>query len=62
MLDGFAVHLHERFNDGCTSTTALCEEVRTLGYSGSYSSVRDYVRPLRTIGASPSRRQIPKVR
>ncbi|WP_233365478.1 transposase [Rhodococcus globerulus] len=58
----FATHLHSRFNDGCTSAAALYEELRTLGYRGSYSSVRDYSRPLRAIGAAPARRQIPKVR
>ncbi len=62
MLDEFAVHLHERFNDGHTSAAALYEELRTLGYRGSYSSVRDYLRPLRTIGAAPARKQVPKVR
>ncbi len=62
MLDRFSVHLHERFNDGCTSAAALYEELRALGYRGSYSSVRDYLKPLRTIGAAPARKQIPKVR
>lgn len=62
MLDKFAVHLHERFNDGCTSAAALYEELQALGYRGSYSSVRDYLRPLHTIGAAPARRQVPKVR
>ena len=62
LLDKFAEYLHERFNDGHTSAAALYEELRTLGYRGSYSSVRDYLRPLRTIGAAPARKQIPKVR
>ena len=62
MLDKFAVHLHERFNDGCTSAAALYEELRTRGYRGSHRTVRDYLRPLRTIGAAPARRHIPKVR
>lgn len=44
----FAVRLHERFNDGWTSTAALYEELQPLGYRGSYRSVRDYVRPLRS--------------
>ncbi|MGG7104751.1 transposase [Rhodococcus sp. 24CO] len=57
-LDRFAEYLHERFNDGCTSATALYEELQTLGYRGSYSSVRDYSRPLRSIGAAPARKQI----
>ncbi|MFF2059966.1 ISL3 family transposase [Rhodococcus qingshengii] len=52
MLDRFAVHLHERFNDGCTSAAALYEELRALGYRGSYSSVRDYLRPFRRMGDS----------
>lgn len=58
----FAVRLHERFNDGWTSTAALYEELQPLGYRGSYRSVRDYVRPLRTIGAAPAERQFPKAR
>ena len=62
ILDKFAVQLHSRFNDGCTSAAALYEELQALGYRGSYSSVRDYLRPLRSIGAAPARRQIPKVR
>ena len=36
MLDRFAVHLHERLNDGCTSAAALYKELRTLGCRGSY--------------------------
>ncbi|OYD60794.1 ISL3 family transposase [Rhodococcus sp. OK302] len=62
MLDEFAVHLHDRFNDGYTSAAALYEELQALGYRGSYSSVRDYLRPLRSIGAAPAREQVPKVR
>jgi hypothetical protein len=62
MLDEFAVHLHDRFNEGCTTAAALYEELQALGYSGSDSSIRDYLRPLRTIGVAPARRQIPKVR
>lgn len=62
MLDEFATHLHSRFNDGYTSAAALYEELQALGYRGSYSSVRDYLRPLRSIGAAPARKQIPKIR
>jgi hypothetical protein len=61
LLDEFAVHLHERFNDGCASAAALYEKLCILGYRGSYSSVREYLRPLRTIGAAPARKQVPKV-
>ncbi|MDV6278675.1 transposase [Rhodococcus erythropolis] len=62
MLDEFAEYLHERFNYGHTSAAALYEELRVPGYRGSYSSVREYLRPLRTIGAAPAGKQIPKVR
>ena len=61
MVDRFAVHLHERFNNGHTNAVALYEELRALGYRGSHRTVRDYLRPLRIIGAAPARRQIPKV-
>ena len=33
MLDKFAVHLHERFNDGCTFAAALYEELSSIGIS-----------------------------
>ena len=62
MLDEFAEYLHERFNDGCTSAAALYEELRALEYRGSYSSVHDYLRPLRTVGVAPASKQVPKVR
>ncbi|MDV6278327.1 ISL3 family transposase [Rhodococcus erythropolis] len=63
MLDEFAEYLHERFNDGHASAAALYEELRALGYRGSYSSVRDYLRPFHRIGAAaPSRPKVPKVR
>lgn len=49
--------------DGHASVTGLYEELKALGYRGSYSSVRDYLRPLRRIGAAPpSTPQVPKVR
>ena len=42
---------------------SLYEELRALGYRGSYSSVRDYLRPFRRIGAAPpSAPKVPKVR
>lgn len=52
LLNEFAAHLHERFNDGCTSVATLYEEIRGLGYRGSYSSVRDYLRPFRRISST----------
>ena len=63
LLDEFAVHLHERFNDGCIAAAALYEELQASGYRGSYSSDRDYLRPFRRIGpAPPSAPKVPKVR
>ena len=63
ILDEFAEYLHERFNDGHASAAVLYEELRALGYRGSYSSVRDYLRPFRRIGAAPpSTPKVPKVR
>ncbi len=63
LLDEFAEYLHERFKYGHTSASSLYEELRALGYRGSYSSVRDYLRPFRRIGAAPpSTPKVPKVR
>jgi len=62
LLDDFTAHLHERFNDGCTSAVVLYEELRVLGYHGSYGTVRDYLRPLRAFGAAPAKKRVPKVR
>ncbi|WP_257209966.1 hypothetical protein [Rhodococcus erythropolis] len=61
LLDKAVAHLRSHFNGGCTSAAALYEELQALGYRGSYSFVRDYLRPLRCIGAAPARKQVPKV-
>jgi hypothetical protein len=43
MLDPFKPHLHRRVDEGCGNFAELFREIRALGYSGSYSSVRDYL-------------------
>ncbi|MGV9864084.1 transposase [Rhodococcus koreensis] len=63
VLDEFTEHLHERWNDGCTTARTLFDELRALGYRGSYATVRDYLRPFRDVGAAPpATPKIPKVR
>ena len=63
MLDEFTEHLHERWNDGCTTALTLFDEIRAVGYRGSYATVRDYLRPFRDVGAAPpATPKIPKVR
>lgn len=59
----FTEHLHGRWNDGCTTALTLFDEIRALGYRGSYATVRDYLRPFREVGAAPpAAPKIPKVR
>jgi transposase len=43
ILDDYEAYLRERWNSGCTNATTLWQEIRTLGYPGGYSSVRDYL-------------------
>lgn len=62
VLDEFTAYLHQRWNAGCTSATTLYAEVKALGYQGSYGTLRDYLRPFRTLGAAPKKPAPPKVR
>jgi hypothetical protein len=63
ILDEFIPHPHQRWNAGCTSATQLFEEIRALGYRGSASTVRSYLRPFRATGtAPPAEPRPPKVR
>nr|WP_244213156.1 transposase [Rhodococcus ruber] len=62
LLDGFTDYLHVRWGDGQTSAAVLYEELRAMGYRGSYTTVRSYVRLLRHAGAAPLRGSVPKVR
>lgn len=43
MLDRFKPHLHQRVDDGCGNFAQLFREISALGYTGSYSTVRDYL-------------------
>jgi transposase len=63
ILDPFVDHLHQRWNDGCTTVTRLFAEIQTLGYRGTYATLRGYLRPFR-IGVSrpPAAARPPKVR
>lgn len=62
-LDAFTPYLHQRWNTGCTNVLALHHEIVTLGYHGSYGSVRDYLAPFRALGAAPpATPAVPKVR
>ncbi len=53
ILDAFIEHLHQRYNDGCTSATQLLVEIRALGYRGSYGTLRNYLRPFKTLQTAP---------
>lgn len=62
-LDPFKPHLLRRALEGCTNARTLHQEIRELGYRGSYSSMVPFVRKLRTEPAAiapapPSVRQI----
>jgi transposase len=51
--DDYKEHLHQRWNQGCTSVRQPHAEIRQRGYPGSYSTVRDYLQPFREPGAAP---------
>jgi Transposase/zinc-finger of transposase IS204/IS1001/IS1096/IS1165 len=53
ILDEFTDHLHQRYNDGVTSATQLLAEIRALGYLGSYGTLRNYLRPFKTLRTAP---------
>jgi transposase len=42
MLDPFKPHLHQRADEGGRNVAQLFREISALGYTGSYSTVRDY--------------------
>ncbi|GAA0905070.1 hypothetical protein Vau01_066360 [Virgisporangium aurantiacum] len=63
ILDPFTAHLDQRWSEGCTSATQLFAEVKALGYSGTYATLRGYLRPFRTAtGPAPTPVRPPKVR
>ncbi|WP_435807043.1 transposase [Streptomyces canus] len=55
-LDAFKPYLDDRWNQGCTNTRTVWEEIVPLGYQGSYQRVRVYFREKRT--PLPTRSQL----
>jgi hypothetical protein len=62
VLDDFKPYLHQRWNSGCTNMLQLHAEIKAADYPGSYSIVRDYLRPFRGLGAAPPVPAPPKAR
>jgi hypothetical protein len=54
ILDQHIPYLHQRWNDGCTDAAQLWREIRSRGYPGGYSRVRDYLAPFRDAAAAPA--------
>jgi len=46
-VDGFEEYLRNRLAQGCTNGTVLLREIRANGYQGSYTILKDFLRPLR---------------
>lgn len=47
LLDLFQEYLKTRVAQGCTNGKVLLREVRDRGYQGSYTTLKDFLRPLR---------------
>ncbi|MEU7874313.1 ISL3 family transposase [Dactylosporangium sp. NPDC049140] len=63
ILDPYLEHIHQRWASGGTDAKAFFHELRGMGYPGSYSVLRDYVRALRALTAAPpTAPRPPKVR
>ena len=62
-LDPFKPWIHQRWNEGITSATALHAELQARGWKGSVQTVRRYVSPFRPLPAAPpAPPAIPKTR
>src|SRR5688500_5715862 len=46
-LEAFRAHVQQRLTDGVENCVVLLRELRAQGYTGSYSILKDYVRPRR---------------
>ncbi|MFI7114552.1 ISL3 family transposase [Nonomuraea sp. NPDC050227] len=46
-LEAYDAYLRRRWAEGCTNAELLCQELQALGFRGSGTSVRQYVRPWR---------------
>jgi transposase len=64
-LDSFRAYLEKRWAEGCRNASQLCRELRSQGYSGQRSRVKEYLQPWRVNSlsvASRPRRKLPNVR
>ncbi len=64
-LDSFRGYLEKRWAEGCRNASQLCRELRSQGYSGQRSRVKEYLQPWRVNSSSASsrpRRKLPNVR
>lgn len=52
-LEAYDSYLRRRWAEGCTNAEHLCRELRSLGYRGGGTAVRQYVRPWRA-GLQPA--------
>ncbi|MFF3469368.1 ISL3 family transposase, partial [Streptomyces sp. NPDC002619] len=55
VLDPFKPYLHQRWQEGCTNARTLFEEIKSAGFRGQCTIVREYLRPLRS-GLDPAGR------
>jgi transposase len=51
IMDEYEVHLRSRWKDGCQNATQLWRELRTMGFTGSCSNVRDRLARWRSLPA-----------
>ncbi|MEV4251437.1 hypothetical protein AB0J63_49670 [Streptosporangium canum] len=61
-LDPFTPYPHRRLEAGCGNFAQLFREVKALGYTGSYSNVRDHLQPHRPACAQLPAPSAPTVR
>ncbi len=47
LLEPYAEHLRARLAQGCTNGVVLLREIKEQGYEGSYTVLKDFLRPLR---------------
>jgi transposase len=62
MLDPFKPHLHQRADEGCGNFAQLFREISSLGYTGSYATVRAYLEQRRPAKAPLTTPRPPTVR
>ncbi|MEU8800059.1 ISL3 family transposase [Spirillospora sp. NPDC048819] len=65
-LAAYDSYLRHRWNQGCTNAAQLFQELRSQGYRGAATTLRQYLQPWRTAPptppAGPARRRPPTVR